>query len=585
MICNRRAKRGFGLSAVCVLAFIASADAQLESRSQTATNLVPVSVAAADFNHDGKMDIAVASYGFPNEVQIFLGNGDGTFGQPTAYDVGGDAGTLVVGDFNNDGNADLVTTNDRSDTVSVLLGNGDGTFQSAVSYALPGTAYGLTLGDFNGDGDLDIAVTVGYGCGCVGVLFGNGDGTFQEPAITTTVPSGPGPVTAGHFGGSKNLDLGALVASSLSSVAVQILLGNGDGTFTLGESYDLSAENSLAIIAADLRNNGETDLAVAEFEGAGVAVLLGNGNGTFQQPVIYDFAFAQSVAAADMNGDGIPDLVAVGAPVNVESGDTAIFYGNGDGTFQDAVLYPVGAFPDSVAVADFNGDHKLDVAVSDEDEKEATVLLNTGVVSFSPTSPLTFPTQLLGTKSKVITASLTNNGTSALTISSITLQGKPFAMQTTCGDSVAVGGSCKISATFTPKAQGSASGTVTINDSASSKPMVIELLGTGTVVEFTPDGLTFPAQEVGTTSAPQTIQLTNIGKTALDFTDYIYIDGNDYRDFSETNNCPTDLNAGASCTITVTFTPKKTGTRTAAVYVTDTAGGSPQTVPLTGTGD
>jgi hypothetical protein len=572
------------LSAIFVLAFVAPAVAQLETRSQPTTNLTPVGVVTADFNHDGKMDMAVASIGLPNEIQIFLGNGDGTFGAPTAYEVNADAGQLVVGDFNNDGNADLATTNDRADTISVLLGNGDGTFQSAISYAVPGTAYGLTLGDFNGDGNLDIAVTAGYGCGCVAVLFGNGDGTFQEPAITSTVPSGPGPVAAGHFGGSKNLDLGVLLGYE-SYVAVQVLLGNGDGTFTLGESYALSAENSLAIIAADLRNNGETDLAVAEFEGAGVAVLLGNGNGTFQQPVVYDFGFAQSVAAADMNGDGIPDLVAVGAPVNVDSGDAAIFYGNGDGTFQNAVLFPVGAFPDSVAVADFNGDHKPDVAVADENGNEATVLLNTGVVSFSPTSPLTFPTQLLGTKSKVITASLTNNGTSALTISSITLQGKPFAMQTTCGESVAVGGSCKISATFTPKARGSASGTVTINDSASSKPMVIELLGTATVVEFTPDGLTFPAQEVGTTSTPQTIQLTNIGKTALDFTYFMYVGGNDYNDFSETNNCPTDLNAGASCTITVTFTPKKTGTRTAAVYVTDNAGGSPQTVPLTGTGD
>jgi hypothetical protein len=569
---------------VCVVCGASPSLAQLETRSQT-TSFGARYVVAADFNHDGKMDIAVSADGPGNVgIQVFLGNGDGTFGPPTAYDVDEAAGPLAVGDFNNDDNADLAVLG--AGFVSVLLGNGDGTFQTPVNYTLPALPIGITLGDFNGDGILDIATTPnGEGCLCVSVLLGNGDGTFQEPAITTELPTGPGPLVAGQFGASKNLDLAAVVSATLSSEAVQILLGNGDGTFSFGDSYPLQALSTESIISADFRNDGKTDLAVPEFEGMGVAVLLGNGNGTFQQPVIYDFSYAFGAATADMNGDGILDLVAVGVPSGLESGDIGIFYGNGDGTFQNAVSYPAGAFPESVAIADFNGDHKPDAAVADFDGGNATVLLNTGVVSFSPTSPLTFPTQLLGTKSKVITASLTNNGTSALTISSITLQGKPFAMQTTCGESVAVGGSCKISATFTPKAQGSASGTVTINDSASSKPMVIELLGTGTVVEFTPDGLTFPAQEVGTTSAPQTIQLTNIGKTALDFTDFMYVGGQDYNDFSETNNCPTDLNAGASCTITVTFTPKKTGTRTAAVYVTDNAGGSPQTVPLTGTGD
>jgi hypothetical protein len=578
------------VSAICViLAVTIPAVAQLEARSQT-TTFGPIYIAAADFNHDGKMDIAISTVGagtYPLEVQVFLGNGDGTFGPPTAYDVNEAAGPLAVGDFNNDGNADLAVLQSGVDGpwfVSVLLGNGDGTFQAPANYTLTAAPYGLTLGDFNGDGFLDIATTTyTEGCACVAVLLGNGDGTFQEPAILTNLQAGAGPLVAGHFGASKNLDLAAVVSATLSSEAVQILLGNGDGTFSLGDSYPLSALDTESIIAADFRNNGKTDLAVPEFEGMGVAVLLGNGNGTFQQPVVYDLTYAWGVVAADMNGDGILDLVA--STTGLNPGGVGIFYGNGDGTFQNAALYPTGDWPNGIAVADFNGDHMLDVVTADRFGDNAEVLLNTGVVSFSPTSPLTFPTQLLGTKSKVITASLTNNGTSALTISSITLQGKPFAMQTTCGDSVAVGGSCKISATFTPKAQGSASGTVTINDSASSKSMVIELLGTGTVVEFTPDGLTFPAQEVGTTSAPQTIQLTNIGKTALDFTYFMYVGGNDYNDFSETNNCPTDLNAGASCTITVTFTPKKTGTRTAAVYVTDNAGGSPQTVPLTGTGD
>jgi archaellum component FlaG (FlaF/FlaG flagellin family) len=120
--------------------------------------------------------------------------------------------------------------------------------------------------------------------------------------------------------------------------------------------------------------------------------------------------------------------------------------------------------------------------------------------------------------------------------------------------------------------------------------MVVELVGTGTVVGFTPGQLTFGSQKVGTESAPQTIHVTNTGSTVLKFTYSFYVGGKDYNDFSETTNCTKTLNSGwlkpgASCTINVTFKPTETGARTATVVVTDTGGGSPQMVPLSGTGD
>jgi Cep192 domain 4 len=158
-------------------------------------------------------------------------------------------------------------------------------------------------------------------------------------------------------------------------------------------------------------------------------------------------------------------------------------------------------------------------------------------------------------------------------------------MKTTCEGSIAPGASCAITANFTAKAEGVTAGTVTILDSASSKPQVVEMLGTGTGVKLTPAKLTFPAVKVGTQSQPETIQLTNIGSAPLDFTRTIYIGGLNYTEFFESDNCGTQIDAGASCTISITFKPRKTGTRTANVTINDNGGGSPQTVQLSGTGD
>jgi hypothetical protein len=134
-----------------------AASAQLETRSQPLTNTAPNSVVAADFNHDGKIDIAVAAYGGTPGIQIFLGNGDGTFRRPAAYDVGSGTGPIASADLNHDGNLDLIVVNNENDSVAVLLGNGDGTFQSPANYKASANPVALVIEDFNGDGNADIA--------------------------------------------------------------------------------------------------------------------------------------------------------------------------------------------------------------------------------------------------------------------------------------------------------------------------------------------------------------------------------------------------------------------------------------------
>ena len=174
-------------------------------------------------------------------------------------------------------------------------------------------------------------------------------------------------------------------------------------------------------------------------------------------------------------------------------------------------VLPCGKEARFVAAGDFNGDHKTDLVVADYTNNDLVVLLNTGVVSLSPTTPVNYPFQLVGTTSPQRNVILTNNGTTALTISSIAAHGR-FQVRNTCGKTVAAGAKCTISVAFKPTTTGRVTGTVSIADSASSKPQIIELVGTGTVAKISPLNVTFGPQAVGTTSPPQNITLTNEGR-------------------------------------------------------------------------
>jgi hypothetical protein len=556
--------------------------AQFETRDSNPVLFLPYSIAVGDFNHDGKPDMAVASpYNGVTQISVLLGNGDGTFKPAVYYAAGASPASVVAADFNGDGNLDLAVADSASSSnnVAILLGNGDGTFQSPKFYSTPSVPTFAAVGDFNNDHRPDLVLMDGHQ---VSVMLGNGDGSFQPP-INTMLTHGPLALGVGHFTSSGNLDV-ALTQEDLSDY-VQLLLGNGDGTFRLGTTtYPVSAIPS-SIAVADFRGIGKHDLAVACAGGAGVYVLLGNGDGTFQQAVAYDVYEAEWVVASDLNGDGKLDLAVANFFVSQSPSAAAVstLLGNGDGTFQPAFTYPAGKTNTFLAVADFNGDKKPDLAVADRQTGKVIVLLNTGVVSFSPTTPLNFPFQLLGTTSAPQTVTLTNKGTTALNISSMRATGD-FSMASTCGSSVAAGAHCSISVTFSPQTTGPKIGNLTIVDSASTKPQIIELKGAGTVVEFSPSSLAFGSQKVGTKSAAQTIQLTNTGSTSLTINQLV-TDGENYKDFLQTNNCGSSVGAGASCTIAVTFDPTKTGSRVANVYVQDNGGGSPQLVPLSGTGD
>jgi len=195
------------------------------------------------------------------------------------------------------------------------------------------------------------------------------------------------------------------------------------------------------------------------------------------------------------------------------------------------------------------------------------------------------PRQLVGTTGAPKNLILKNNGTAALTINRIYFAGanaSDFTQTNTCGNAVAAGAKCTIAVSFSPSALNLRQAALVVSDSDPASPQAVALTGYGTVVLFSPTKLFFGNQSVGT-SASQSVTLTNTGKKALNITS-ISVTGAAAADFSQTNNCGTGIPASGQCKITVTFKPTATGTRAAGVTVKDNGGGSPQGVPLTGTG-
>ncbi len=362
-------------------------------RSQV-TNLVgsePGSIATGDFTGDGRTDLVVSNYD-SDDVSVLLGNGDGTFQPQVTYAVGSSPTSIVRGDFNGDGRTDLAVLNEGSDDVSVLLGNGDGTFQPQVTYPVGPDPDAMVAGDFTGDGRLDLAVTgsstdpvTGGSVGDVSLLLGNGDGTFQ-PQVTYMVGVLPQAIVAGDFTGDGRLDL-ALAGAGVNPVTggvegeVAVLLGNGDGTFQPQVNYTVGSGPD-AIVAGDFTGDGHLDLAVTNESSNTVSVLLGNGDGTFQPRVSYAVGSQpRSIVAGDYGGNGHVDL-AVTNGNGFGPGTVSVLLGNGDGTFQPQVTYAVGSTSLGIVAGDFNGDGKLDLATTDDQSDDVSVLMATGDGSF-----------------------------------------------------------------------------------------------------------------------------------------------------------------------------------------------------------
>jgi hypothetical protein len=258
--------------------------------------------------------------------------------------------TVVVGDFNNDGIPDLAGINGvvfvGTPTLVILLGKGDGTF-SATTIVLPNEDFPTiaAAGDFNGDGNLDLAIGNDYNA----ILLGHGDGTFSDPIFTNVGVEGSGPLVSIDINGDGILDLVDPLIPSASS------LGNGDGTFSLAPT--LNAVNPPLAIG-DFNNDGIPDLV--SFDGPTFAhTLLGNGNGTFTTKDAFLLSSYQFLGVGDFNNDGFPDLITT----TNNNSSIVILLSKGDGTFTPSAPFPFSNSVYESAVADFNRDGKLDIAL------------------------------------------------------------------------------------------------------------------------------------------------------------------------------------------------------------------------------
>lgn len=326
----------------------------------------PLSVVVADFNGDGKLDMASANY-FSNDVSVLLGNGDGTFQAQRSAAAGNNPYALVAADFNGDGKADLAVThiNNTNPSLSVLLGNGDGSFQAPLTVGAQLSVISVAVGDFNSDGKADLALSGRH----AGVLLGNGDGTFQA-LRTVNTEQGVTSVAVADFNGDGKADL------AMGGTGVGVCLGNGDGTFQAENHYGY--ESTLSIAVGDFNGDGRADLvaATADFytnDNVVARVQLGNGDGTFQseRDVFGYQTFVESLAVGDFDGDGKTDVALGYSGVSVHTG-------NGDGTFENYVTpvgYQAGEMR-SIATGDFNGDGRLDIAFVDQIHNKLGVMLN-----------------------------------------------------------------------------------------------------------------------------------------------------------------------------------------------------------------
>jgi len=334
----------------------------------------PRAVVAADFNIDGHPDFATANLtldgGGGSGVAVFYSTGNGTFAPPVVTPTAAGAFDLATADFNRDGRPDLAVSNADADSVTVLLGTETGLIYHST-FGSSGSPRGIVAGDFTRDGHVDLAV-IGDRCGCVDVARGNGLGMFV-PFNAFGVGPHPEDIVTADFNRDGTLDL---YVGNVGNSTGAVLFGAGEGTFTRVR-IDPLGFRPRGLDTADFDGDGRVDVAVVGDRSFHVsrdipsASYYGGPYGTGTQ------SDARDVVAFDVNSDGWADAAVasrggggVHVLVNMRGGTGAI-------GFHSPVGFPTGAGARAVASADFDRDGRSDLVVGNQSARTVTLLLNT----------------------------------------------------------------------------------------------------------------------------------------------------------------------------------------------------------------
>lgn len=590
-----------------ILVMLGNGDGTLQSPISTAlgTGEIPNYMVVGDFNSDGKLDLVAAISPPTATIEYLQGNGDGTFAAPAAIAAGTFANqSVAVADFNGDGHLDLAFVNStvlspQISTISVALGDGKGGFSvQPESYQFDHAFDFVKIGDFNGDGIPDLLELDGPE---LTVLTGNGDGTFNQESPQVTGLGGF--VAIADFNQDGNLDL--FVSGSSFNFGDNLLLGNGDGTFqapsALDDAFGIAANgySSSLALAMDLNNDGRPDVLSAintNIDDNGTAVpgitQLGahlntpGTNGVTLSPAAYDFGnqaagLASNSTTIILGNSG----TTVTQFTNPQLDNTTDFsFTSTCGTtlaVADSCTVTVAFAPQATGVKSarltFTTDDPLAGA-------HVIQLRGTGIAPALSASPaaLAFSYQKVGTTSTAQTFQVTNSGYGPLLFTSIAAQGD-FQETNNCPASLAAGASCTVSVVYAPLVTGSEVGRVTFTTNAVVAQSAVPLSGigyvTGPIVAVAPASLNFGSQYVGTSSAPGVVTVQNNGDAPFTISSVAATSG-----FVPLSTCGNQVQPSFSCAIGVFFDPAATGDQTGTLTIVDNLASSPQSVPLSGTG-
>ncbi len=543
--------------------------------SSPAVGTNPFDMVTADFDNDGDADIATANNS-SNTVSILTNNGTGTFTLSSSPTVGTNPQAIVAGDFDNDGDIDVAVANVTSTTLSILKNDGTGAFTLSSSPNTSVAPLELAVGDVDGDGDLDLAVVINGNP--VKILLNDGTGDFTSGA---NIPTGSIPVAISLADVDGDGDLDMIVVNS-GSDNISIMKNSGSGTFPTSATVAVGVFPT-ALAVGDIDTDGDVDIVVVNRTDGTISVLKNNGTGTFtlsSSPAVG--ASPLSVTIGNFDNDADLDV----AVANQSDNSASILRNNGSGTFTATTVSGISTNPSAISSADFDGDGDVDLAVAKSASAAVSILKNNVTPNFAlSASSINFGDVVLGSNKKD-SVEVVNSGSASLSITSVSSSNTSFSVTPNDG-TISGGDSMKFYITFTPGSVSSASGRIVFTHNATGSPDTVLVSGNGIqspapVFSASPSSKSFGYVQIGSPKEDSIIVTNNNGAPVVDDLVITSVTSDNAKVTVTPGNAT--IIGGAGRQFVITMTPDVEETLRANIIFTHNAAGSPDTVTVNGIG-